>query len=136
MAVSSYNKYLRQLLGKCECILAFDTAADYLGLTNGGQRAVAQIYVKKKQDVEETEQTVLQSFDQIEYEMCCGLLCTTVNQTIMDLLEQNGDEQIIVESLANYYDEHGNTFKGLQIPEHLKERFEKYSGWAKEYYEE
>lgn len=48
MAVSSYNKYLRQLLGKCECILAFDTAADYLGLTNGGQRAVAQIYVKKK----------------------------------------------------------------------------------------
>lgn len=96
MAVSSYNKYLRQLLGKCECILAFDTAADYLGLTNGGQRAVAQIYVKKKQDVEETEQTVLQSFDQIEYEMCCGLLCTTVNQTIMDLLEQNGDEQIIV----------------------------------------
>ena len=136
MAVSSYNKYLRQLLGKCECILAFDTAADYLGLTNGGQRAVAQIYVKKKQDVEETEQTVLQSFDQIEYEMCCGLLCTTVNQTIMDLLEQNGDEQIIVESLANYYEEHGNTFKCLQIPEHLKERFEKYSGWAKEYYEE
>lgn len=55
MTVFTYNKYLRQLLGQCECILARDTAADYLGLTNGGQRNTVQIYVKKKQDVEGTE---------------------------------------------------------------------------------
>lgn len=73
MAVSSYNKYLRQLLGKCECILAFDTAADYLGLTNGGQRAVAQIYVKKKQDVEETEQTCFNLL--IKSNMRCAAVC-------------------------------------------------------------
>ena len=105
MAVFTYNKYLRQILGQCECILARDTAADYLGLTNGGQRNTVQIYVKKKQDVEGTEQIIVGSFEKIEYEMRCGLLCTTVNQTIVDLLEQDGDEQIITESLANYYEE-------------------------------
>lgn len=136
MAVFTYNKYLRQLLGQCECILARDTAADYLGLTNGGQRNKVQIYVKKKQDVEGTEQIIVGSFEQIEYEMRCGLLCTTINQTIVDLLEQDGDEQIITESLANYYEESGNTFEGLAIPGYLKERFEKYSSWAKVYYEE
>lgn len=47
MAVFTYNKYLRQLLGQCECILARDTAADYLGLINGGQRNMVQIYVRR-----------------------------------------------------------------------------------------
>ena len=36
MAVFTYNKYLRQIFGQCECILACDTAADYLGLTIPG----------------------------------------------------------------------------------------------------
>lgn len=136
MAVLTYNNYLRQLLSKCECILAFDTAADFLGLTNGGNRSIAQIFVTEKQDVEGTQQITIPSFEQIECEEHQGLLCTTINRTIVDLLEQDGDEQIITESLANYYEEHGESFDGLQIPEHLKTRFEKYSSWAKEYYEE
>ncbi len=136
MAVLTYNNYLRQLLSKCECILAFDTAADFLGLTNGGNRSIAQIFVTEKQDVEGTQQITIPSFEQIECEEHQGLLCTTINRTIVDLLEQDGDEQIITESLANYYEEHGESFEGLQIPEHLKTRFEKYSSWAKEYYEE
>lgn len=136
MAVITYNNYLRQLLSKCECILAFDTAADFLGLTNGGNRSVAQIFVTRKQDVEGTQQITVPSFSLIECEEHRGLLCTTVNRTIVDLLEQDGDEQIITESLANYYEEHGESFEGLKIPEHLRGRFEKYSSWAKEYYEE
>lgn len=48
MAVATYNDYLRKLLNGIPCILAFDTAADYLGLTNGGYREKAQIYVMEK----------------------------------------------------------------------------------------
>lgn len=136
MAVLTYNDYLRQLLSACECILAFDTAADFLGLTNGGNRSVAKIYVTKKQNVEGTQQIIIPSFSRIDYEEYHGLLCTTVNRTISDLLEQDGDEQIITESLANYYEEHGESFEGLKIPGHLKKQFEKYSSWAKEYYKE
>lgn len=136
MAVATYNDYLRQLLNKVECVLAFDTAADFLGLTNGGNRPAAQIFVTRKQNIEGTEQITIPSFKSKEFIEYNGLLCTTVNQTIIDLLEQDGDEQIITESLANYYEEHGESFAELQIPKHLKKRFEKYSRWAVEYYEE
>lgn len=92
MAVITYNNYLRLLLGKYECILAFDTAADFLGLTNGGNRSTAQIFVTKEQEIEGTQQFIIPSFSQIECEEHHGLLCTTVNRTIADLLEQDGDE--------------------------------------------
>lgn len=136
MAVVAYNDTLRDLLANVECVLAFDTAADFLGLTNGGYRTVAQIFVNRKQDIEGTEQTLVPSLTALECEEHGGLLCTTVNRTIIDLLEQNGDEQIITESLANYYEEHNESFDGLEIPEHLQERYEKYKAWAMEYYEE
>lgn len=97
---------------------------------------MAQIFVSKKQKVEGTEQIIVPSLEELEYEERNGLLCTTVNRTIIDLLEQNGDEQIITESLANYYEEHNESFDGLEIPKHLQSRFEKYKVWALEYYEE
>ena len=136
MAVMTYNDQLRSLLAGIECVLAFDTAADFLGLSNGGYRSVAQIFVNKKQNIEGTEQILVPSLESLECEECNGLICTTINRTIIDLLEQNGDEQIITESLANYYDEHSESFDGLEIPEHLQPRFEKYKTWAMEYYEE
>lgn len=136
MAVLAYNDQLRKLLVNVECVLAYDTAADFLGLTNGGYRSVAQIFVNRKQNIEGTEQILVPSLEDIECEERNGLVCTTVNRTIIDLLEQNGDEQIITESLANYYDEHNESFDGLEIPEHLQFRFDKYKAWAMEYYEE
>ena len=136
MSVITYNDQLRNLLADVECVLAFDTAADFLGLTNGGYRSVAQIFVNKKQNIDGTEQILVPSLETLVCEERNGLLCTTVNQTIIDLLEQNGDEQIIMESLANYYDTHNESFDGLEVPEHLRSRFEKYKVWAVEYYEE
>lgn len=97
---------------------------------------MAQIFVSKKQDISGTEQIIVPSLETLEYEEHNGLLCTTVNQTIIDLLEQNGDEQIITESLANYYEDHDESFEGLRIPEYLLPRFEKYKEWAVAYYEE
>ena len=136
MAVMTYNDQLRSLLANVRCVLAFDTAADFLGLTKGGYRALAQIVVDKKQNIEGTEQTLVPSLETLKCEEHNGLKCTTVNQTIIDLLEQNGDEQIITESLANYYEENNESFDGLKIPMHLQSRFEKYRVWAIEYYEE
>lgn len=136
MAVITYNDQLRNLLANVECVLAFDTAADFLGLTNGGYRSAAQIFVNKKQNIEGTEQILVPSLEALACEERNGLLCTTVNQTIVDLLEQNGDEQIITESLASYYDAHNESFDGLEVPEHLQLRLKKYKAWAVEYYEE
>ena len=136
MAVVTYNDWLRELLAGVECVLAYDTAADYLGLTNGGYRETVQIFVAEKQDIEGTEQFLVASLEELECVECNGLVCTTVNRTVIDLLEQNGDEQIITERLANFYDEYGGSFAGLEIPEHLRWSFEKYKEWAMEYYRE
>lgn len=48
MAVMAYDDQLRHLLANVKCVLAFDTAADFLGLTNGGYRTMAQIFVDKR----------------------------------------------------------------------------------------
>ncbi len=136
MAVVTYNDYLRELLKDVSCVLAYDTAADYLGLTNGGYRNKVQIFVVEEQPVKGTVQIKISSFEKKLFENKGGLFCTTVEQTLIDLLEQNGDEQIITESFANYYYNHGESFGELEIPEHLQEHFDKYSEWAKVCYEE
>ena len=117
-------------------MLAFDTAADFLGLTNGGYRSAAQIFVNKKQNIDGTEQILVLSLEELACEELNGLLCTTVNQTIADLLEQNGDEGVIRESLANYYSGYNESFDALKVPEYLQFGFEKYKVWAVKYYEE
>ena len=53
MAVITYNDQLRRLLANVRCVLAFDTAADFLGLTNGGYRSVVQIFVEKNKILKE-----------------------------------------------------------------------------------
>lgn len=134
MAVRTYNDYLRDLLRDADCILARDTAADYLGLTNGGLRERAQIYVVQRLDIPGTEQIIVPSLAKVDAEERWGLRCTTVNQTIADLLEQDGDEQIITEALSYYYFKHNESFDGLTIPAELQHRFAKYCEWAVDYY--
>ena len=137
MSVKTYNDYLRTLLQGVLCVLAYETAADYLGLTNGGYREKVQVFISEKKELSNNiEQNYIGSLSKKEYQEVNGLLCTPAEQTIVDLLEKNGDEQIITESLANYYEKHGQCFDSLQIPLHLKKLFQKYSEWAKVYFEE
>ena len=136
-SIYTYNDYLRDLLKDAPCILAYDTAADYLGLWSGSMNPLtAKIYVCKPLYIEGTTEYPLPSFEAVEHENRLGLLCTTVNQTINDLLRADGDNQVIQESLADVYFSNGESFDSLQIEEELLPRFEKYKIWAMEYYDE
>ena len=136
-SIYTYNDYLRDLLKDASCILAYDTAADYLGLWSGSMNPLtAKIYVCKPQHIEGTTEYLIPSFEAVEHENRLGLLCTTVNQTINDLLRADGDNQVIQESLADVYFSNGESFDSLQIEEELLPRFEKYKIWAMEYYDE
>ena len=72
----------------------------------------------------------------VEHENRLGLLCTTVNQTINDLLRADGDNQVIQESLATVYYTNGESFDSLRIDDDLISAFEHYKNWAIEYYDE
>lgn len=137
MAIQTYNAYLRRLLKNAPCILAYDTAADYLGLYSGSTRPhTAKIYVTHPLCIAGTIEYRIPSFDSVEHEARNGLLCTTVNQTINDLLRADGDNQAIQESLATVYYENGESFDTLRIAPDLMPRFEQYRDWAIEYYDE
>lgn len=77
--IKTYNDYLRNLLSKIDCVLAMETSADYLGLSNGGYRKYAQIYVTKKYNIKDTKQIIIPSFSDIEYIEMRGLKVTTIN---------------------------------------------------------
>lgn len=60
-------KEIWEILTNVKCVLAFDTAADFLGLSNGGYRSAARIFVEKKQDIEGTEQTLVPSLNTMDW---------------------------------------------------------------------
>ena len=133
----TYNGYLRDLLKDQPCVLAYDTAAEYRGLSNGFlTHDPAQIFVMVPLNIKDTEEFLVPTFRYIAYEKKGGLYCTTVNQTINDLLRADGDNQVIQEALANYYDMYGESFDGLTIDADLIPRFNRYKEWALEYYTE
>ena len=137
MAIYTYNDYLRDLLKDAPCILAYDTAADYLGLWSGSMNPqTAQIYVTSPLHIAGTTEYLIPSLNAVDHEKRLGLLCTTINQTINDLLRADGDNQVIQESLADVYFSNGESFDSLHIEKELLPRFEKYKVWAMEYYDE
>lgn len=143
--IYSYNDLLRDVLRDIPCVLAYETAADYLGMSEGCDSMEISVFatvyneeldgIGRKKSLR-IRQIIVPSFDEIDYVDWHGLHCTTPQQTIIDLLEQDGDNQVIQESLATYYFSHGESFDGLKIPEHLNALFEKYSDWAIHYYDE
>lgn len=81
------------------------------------------------------QEIVVDKLESIESISLNGLRCTTMNQTIVDILDADGDQQIITECLANYYDLE-RSYDVLRIPPHLQQKFERYCEWAEEYYQE
>jgi len=137
MAIYTYNDYLRDLLKDAPCILAYDTAADYLGLWSGSMNPqTAQIYVTSPLHIAGTTEHLIPSLNTVDHENRLGLLCTTINQTINDLLRADGDNQVIQESLATFYYANGESFDSLHIDTELIPIFEHYKAWAIEYYDE
>ena len=137
MAIYTYNDYLRDLLKDAPCILAYDTAADYLGLWSGSMYPqTAQIYVTSPLHIAGTTEYLIPSLNAVDHEKRLGLLCTTINQTINDLLRADGDNQVIQESLADVYFSNGESFDSLHIEKELLPQFEKYKVLAMEYYDE
>ena len=95
------------------------------------------VYKYNSQDSEELLRDYMEaSFEAVEHENRLGLLCTTVNQTINDLLRADGDNQVIQESLATVYYTNGESFDSLRIDDDLLLAFEHYKDWALEYYDE
>lgn len=117
------SQYVHDTLQNTEYVLCSSSAAEYLGLCNAliGDN---KITVLSKRDC----LTHGIDFDDIH-----GTLCTTVNQTVNDLLADEGmDEQVIMESLAECY--YKDNYASLNIQSANKKVFDYFRPMAEKYY--
>ena len=116
------HDFYRNALAGTRYILCKESAAEYLNMSNGtfGRRVDYYTEAGGREIIKKG-----------------GILCTSVNQTINDLLADDGsDEQTLLESLSNYYFDHNESFDGMRIePENLC-RFEELKQAAVEYYDD
>lgn len=97
-----------------ECISALECLELFNGYMNESK---IQVYAKVKGQFSNIEYNVVDSFDGIDYFVSDGVMCTTLNQTIDDILANydNIDELAFLESLSNYYFSNNNSFDNLMI---------------------
>ena len=117
-------------------IACFETAADFLGISNGGCYTKIHVFSLEPVSSDIIESTVVDSFDDIECLEKDEILCTTEEQTIVDLLTYDRDDQAICESINFYYYTHGKSLDAIRdkLPEELVKRFEEYAEDALEFF--
>lgn len=129
--------WFRDVVGGRELVLCRVSALECLQLFNGyfGEKTI-DVYARQKDEYENINYHIVDTFDSIDIIRFDNILCTSVNQTINDMLRDldNIDEQPLVEALNEYYFDHGKSFDGLIIAPENRERFDAVKDWAIEYH--
>ena len=113
------------------------SALEYPELFNGYvNESKIQVYAQNEGQFDNIEYHIVNSFDDIEYLNFDGVLCTTVNQTINDMLSDydNIDELAFLEALSNYYFANNESFDNLKIKPENRDVFNQVKQMAIEYY--
>ena len=161
MSVLGSNEYMtmrewhRAIIGGRDVILRHTSALVHLQLFSGyvhdaGVEVYAKQPVQQPMEMGHSEMysaeignngfiyNIVDSFDGIDYVNIRDVRCTSINQTINDMLGcgANMDVQALVEALSRYYYTNNNSFDGLYINPENMERFNSLKDWAVEYYDE
>lgn len=129
--------WLQDVVQGTDLILCGVSALEYLELFNGYvNESKIQVYAQNEGQFDNIEYHIVNSFDDIEYLNFDGVLCTTVNQTINDMLSDydNIDELAFLEALSNYYFANNESFDNLKIKPENRDVFNKVKQMAIEYY--
>lgn len=123
---------------KDEVVVCKETAAELLGLSTGVRQEYVSVYCERELSLPGVECTVVESISDIETVEKFGLRITDEERTLIDVLRENRDLELIYSSLADYYFSHKESFEGLlsRLPMDIQETFEYYREGAIEYYDE
>ena len=129
----------RAVVGGADLILRRVSALEFHELFAGYmQEKVIDVYARQRGEYDNINYCVVDTFDGIDFERIGNVLCTSVSQTVNDMLADLGeiDEQPLVEALSKYYFTRGKSFDGLAIKPENMERFNSVKEWAMDYYNE
>lgn len=133
----SNRAWLRDIINGDELILCGVSALEYLQLFVGyvNEKNI-DVYATKRGIYDNVNYHIVDTFDGIDFVRYGNLLCTSLNQTINDMLEDynNTDELALTEALSNYYYSNGESFDSLRIKPENVNRFETIKNSAIEYY--
>jgi len=133
----THLEWFRNVLHGKNVVLSHTSALECLGLFTGyANETQIDLYAIDREPYSNINYNIVTGFDGIETTDVGGLRCTTVNQTINDMLRDYDkiDEQALVQALSDYYYSHNESFDGLNINPQYLSRFNTLADWAVEYY--
>lgn len=123
----SNRAWLRDIIGGENLILRGVSALEYLEMFVGyvGEKDI-EVYALKKGKYDNIDYCIVDSFDSIDFIRYGNTMCTSLNQTINDMLKsyEDTDELALTEALSNYYYANDESFDGLVITPENEEHFE------------
>jgi hypothetical protein len=120
-----------------DVVLCLTSALECLDLCTGYlNESQIDVYSKTLLPYDNVNCFTLEDFDNLEIVEIAGLRCTSINQTVNDLLRNFDiiDEQSFAQGLSDYYHLHGKSFAGLKIDPQYDEIFDKMKDWAIGFY--
>ncbi|GHV44162.1 hypothetical protein FACS189492_0040 [Clostridia bacterium] len=135
---TTHLEWFRNVLRGKNVVLSHTSALEGLGLFTGYvNENQIDLYATEREPYNNINYNIVTGFDGIETTIVGGLRCTTVKQTINDMLRDYDriDEQALVQALSDYYYSHGESFDGLEIEPQYLSRFNSLVDWAVEYYD-
>jgi len=134
---TSNREWFKSVLRGKDVVLCHTSALECLGQFPGYlNENQIDVYATVREPSENINQYVVDSFDGLDIVRIDELRCTSLNQTVNDMLRDYDviDEQSLVQALAGFYYRSGKSFDGLQIAPQNNSRFEAIKDWAIEFY--
>ena len=136
MILHNLHDTIRNTIFGYDCVLAFETASDYLGTNKMAYRPKLCVYSLQELNITRVDCNLIESYSDLEIVELDGIRCTSARQTIWDLLRYDRDQQVIVEAIADWYFKHNESFDDLNIPADLQETFNSFVDDAIHYFDE
>jgi hypothetical protein len=131
------HEWFQSVLRDRDVVLCHTSALECLGLFPGYvNEDQIDVYTTTSEFGEIFNQFIVDNYEGIEVVDIDGIRCTSLNQTINDMLRDYDiiDEQSLAQALAGYYYSNGESFDGIRIEPQYAERFNAIRDWAVEFY--
>lgn len=125
---------IRELQEHHKFIISLESAADLLELSNEATISKITVFSENELNIDILDCHIVDDIDKVPVCFQHGIKVTSVSRTIIDLISYKCDEQVIMESLAQYYYDHNYSYAGLDVPQNISIEFEQYKEWGQEYY--
>lgn len=135
--IGTLQDNIREKLSEVDCVLAFETASDYLATNKmTHQRPAYYVYSTHELNIPEVECTIVDNYDSLDIVEERGMKCTSVTQTMWDLLRNDRCPQVTIECIADWYFRYNESYDDLEVPEDIKDLFWDYAEDAKHYFDD